>query len=792
MCIIRYILALLVAGLTTLSLLAQATPARVMRVSRMAAGGMTMPMVAPLFLEDGRFSSTLTMVNNAERSVQVKVSLVDMSGNEVAARDVDVLGNTSQAIRVRDLFAPDSKVIGAGSVLVTPDTEAAEEMIIGAQLSITANSAGYSSYIEEELEMPMDSTIKASYRGTALNVERSPILALRSLSAKPQTVMISCLSERPSATAPSRLVTLAAAELQIVSACDASLSGEGVIAQQIDAKDRIVNSGSVGISISSTAAADELAVFGFVPHEDKYGSFFSALDLEDPMSWASASTVFAGVPLGRTPMFPGAKFQSQIGVSNFGDRAAEVTVTVARTNAASIVGSSEEAHTASNEVARFVLRPKASRTVSLPVIHDLPLTNSVLVRSTGTPGQVTSKFISWSDSNVRTIELVGKDSNTPQNGGGHPWSIKDGAEATLLLFNHTGDARQINVNVIYSGKRWQQEYLLPPMQTDAISINDLIANSTPDKSGSILPRSLNHGTVSWGARHRGEATGRLLESLPVQGLARSFSCGACPHMTSVAVINPPDNHIYARIGDVDSLGPILVQESNACNTSCGGLWNGGYSSAPDSWLWSPYSNGIVTLVNGAIDDVSDWNVIAVGSSAVTYKAWTSDQIPRCTANGSATTTGYCATPINFTASETNLSDGSLKFHYTFASSTGNPADLASCQVGETVWYPGSSNPYYWPLSMVSHTANPTLSYGAGNNMFMDDTQFPPTSYLQPYVPAEFLATQRIQWSCPCYQSGAWQSFISDQTIDRKLFQDTDGHWKYRVTKSGSQNTVVIQ
>jgi hypothetical protein len=47
------------------------------------------------------------------------------------------------------------------------------------------------------------------------------------------------------------------------------------------------------------------------------------------------------------------------------------------------------------------------------------------------------------------------------------------------------------------------------------------------------------------------------------------------------------------------------------------------------------------------------------------------------------------------------------------------------------------------------------------------------------------------WECPCYNSGNYNNFVPDITIDRKVFQDTDGKWKYQIQKSGYTNTVIL-
>lgn len=300
-----------------------------------------------------------------------------------------------------------------GTVLVVPDQEALDERLVVGQLSLTANSTGYPSYFEEELEIPVGSS-PGIYQGTALKVKASPVIALRSLAAKPQTVTVTCLSEHGS-LGSERKLQLAPSELQIVAACNDSGGGQGVIAEEV-ASDPISDPGAVGVSIRSTGTSSDLAAYGFAPYRDERGSFFSALDLTNPDSWASSSTVFAGVPLGRTPLFPGTNFRSQVGVSNFGTRGAEVVITVARTISAVTEFVPTNSTDTSQETIQLFLPAGASRTVDLPVRDDLPLTNSILLSSNAEAGTLTSRFVAWGDSSVRTFELVGKDSNTFQNG----------------------------------------------------------------------------------------------------------------------------------------------------------------------------------------------------------------------------------------------------------------------------------------------------------------------------------------------------------------------------------------
>jgi len=152
-----------------------------------------------------------------------------------------------------------------------------------------------------------------------------------------------------------------------------------------------------------------------------------------------------------------------------------------------------------------------------------------------------------------------------------------------------------------------------------------------------------------------------------------------------------------------------------------------------------------------------------------------------------------ATPVNYhIVSESNLNDGSLFFTYTWSSSTGSQADLYQCTIGESVFYPNyPTGSYTWPLPMVQSSTNPTVLSGPGTYQSSTDTNKPPGGYSTPYSAKSFNATQRWWWSCSNYNNNATQTLAPDVTITRTTFKDTDGFWKYQITKLGYTNTVKL-
>jgi hypothetical protein len=152
-----------------------------------------------------------------------------------------------------------------------------------------------------------------------------------------------------------------------------------------------------------------------------------------------------------------------------------------------------------------------------------------------------------------------------------------------------------------------------------------------------------------------------------------------------------------------------------------------------------------------------------------------------------------AIPTKFISSPgTSLSNGALFFTYSWSSSSGKLSDLSSCTAGESVYYPNyPSTPYVWPLPMVASTINPGVVSGNASSGGFEDTNSPPDSFQQPYSSASFQATQRLWWSCPYWNNGSLNYFVPDITIARSVFKDTDGFWKYSITKSGASNTIKL-
>src|SRR5437879_5140627 len=124
------------------------------------------------------------------------------------------------------------------------------------------------------------------------------------------------------------------------------------------------------------------------------------------------------------------------------------------------------------------------------------------------------------------VELLDKDQKHTENAGLHPWSLENGSESTLLLFNHYPTAEQFDVSIAAGHVAWQKSYTLRAFETLALSLRQLQLEQTKSDNGKVLPRTAESGQISWFNTKGPQGTGRILISNRDIQMARSFSCGS--------------------------------------------------------------------------------------------------------------------------------------------------------------------------------------------------------------------------------------------------------------------------
>jgi hypothetical protein len=209
-----------------------------------------------------------------------------------------------------------------------------------------------------------------------------------------------------------------------------------------------------------------------------------------------------------------------VALANFSPRPAHVTVRFSKTSG--ISGSTVASDT---PVGDINLPPQRTQILHLADLQgDSGLRNSFVVTSDAAPGDLAVSMASKAPGNQGDVELLGKDAQQPENAGAHPWSVAHGNDSTVLIFNHTQQEQRIVATILNGKALWQKLIKLSPLETIALSMNDLIKNQARDDRQRILPADLVEGEIIWTMSDPKTVTGRLLVSNRIASMARNFSC----------------------------------------------------------------------------------------------------------------------------------------------------------------------------------------------------------------------------------------------------------------------------
>jgi len=328
-------------------------------------------------------------------------------------------------------------------------------------------------------------------------------------------------------------------------------------------------------------------------------------------------------------------------------------------------------------------------------------------------------------------------------------------------------------------KKYELQQTIAPGDQMWVNLSRLVRQGVPDRSGNLLPAGTTAVTYDLQDLTPGG------NSLTANDLAVDSAlgkvvpeCFSCCGWTAESFFPNPVNLDFGFFADIG------VNRLNPCNGQK-------YNITTDFDTWSSSNTSVAMVSTGQVQGVG------VGT-ATGFAEGTINSSGQCACNPKIVEVQVPiyvarAIPTNFTSSAgTQLNNGALFFTYTWSSSSGSLSDLSSCSAGESVFYPNyPSTPYTWPLPMVASTINPSVISGNASSGGFEDTNGPPNSFQQPYSAVSFQATQRLWWSCPNWNNGSQNAFVPDITITRTVFKDTDGYWKYQISKSGYANTIKL-
>jgi hypothetical protein len=151
----------------------------------------------------------------------------------------------------------------------------------------------------------------------------------------------------------------------------------------------------------------------------------------------------------------------------------------------------------------------------------------------------------------------------------------------------------------------------------------------------------------------------------------------------------------------------------------------------------------------------------------------------------------CAVPVNFRQiGAYDAGNGVLHFDYNWESSTGNLADLSKCLFGENVEYDPTDVPFPSPpFPEGLSPGNPTDLNVPASDGSAQDNHSTPGAFANPYQARTLTATQIYRYSCPCHNSGQWETMMGPHRIIRSVSRNANGTWKFTISKTGASATI---
>jgi len=493
---------------------------------------MPMPLVAPLFIEDEERTGVVTMVNSAPQGLDLDVVLYTLSGAQIATRAIRLAPYSQQTVAIADLLQGSD--VQFGSVFLVPH----RMTTMAAQLSIAGRNGESTNDIEEEFQMLMG-TSPANFK--TVTVSKNPVIAVRSLSAEPQTLSIACLAGE---AASNGQISIGPNQTLLIDAC-AEGGARTVPALGAHSRNLSRNQKAVAVSLSSLVASQDLAVFGFGLTGNGRKSGFVAMPLTDGNGLQSSTAVFPGAS-------SASAYSTKLhaAIANFGDAPHQATVTL----------STGKGFAAPRTVATVQLAPHSVSLADLTgVLTGAHNGASFTIQTDGAPGEVLSgiQALGRADGSPFEVTLPWKDRGQAVNGGQHPWRIDGGFSSTLSLYNPDPEtANSIEVIAHAGDAAWTKTVSVPPQATITMRLNDIIEKQEPDDSGTMLPRDSTTGMVTWFTLADPRIFGQLVQADVLGHVVRPFACAEYYQVCGATVTNV-------------TVGVGMTGDANASSKVCG-------------------------------------------------------------------------------------------------------------------------------------------------------------------------------------------------------------------------------
>ncbi len=263
-----------------------------------------------------------------------------------------------------------------------------------------------------------------------------------------------------------------------------------------------------------------------------------------------------------------------------------------------------------------------------PVMGQLPLPLpfcSIRIQYSGMPGAVIAQVASVEARSDLVVDArVANEGDGWAGSGANPWHLDKVTESILFLTNESDRPARIGFQVTADGVDYYLTRLqLAAHETRAIGIRSLRDAQAEDFTKNKIPAGATDGAVHWIRLDNVPVTGRLVVISRRAGIASSYDCCTCP-------CNPSYSGVTINGRDPNSSFDVLVGTTFNCTatakyTCCNG--NNTFNDVNASWLSQDATiatvdaSGVVTGVSGGSTSIqasySDNVVYFNGSTCVT-------------------------------------------------------------------------------------------------------------------------------------------------------------------------------
>lgn len=417
----------------------------------------------------------------------------------------------------------------------------------------------------------------------------------------------------------------------------------------------------------------------------------------------------------------------------------------------------------------------------------LPLTANwamVTIDSDARPDDLIAVAVSFDESGHYGAQTPFSDQLSAHWVGGK-WEAGGNKNSLIAIGNGGTKPSRAAVTFYYNdGKgKYELEQMLDAGEQLWLDMDRIIRQRIPDKNGSTLPEDITSGTYDlWDKTDTGN--GSLFEGKVItdKGLGHAaYGCMICCGPTLITIQQDPTS---LAIGSLAGMTVTAIDDCSGESEDITGQFN----------TWWTGNTSIATAGTATFSGVSLGTTLGYARGVVLQGGGIDSQECPTYVKTVHSTVNTVATPTNFhLVSSADAGNGDLRLVYSWDSTSGNLSDLGNCTVGEIVSYPGSSNPYPFPSPPFPNDSysNPTvIDLPATAGGFQDDHMLTPsTTFVTPYSSSIFTATQFYRFRCSNYQFNQYVNLQGPLSIVRAVSQNSNGSWKFTVTKGGSSATI---